>query len=148
MRILTIKKSAEFQKIGKRNSKFYSKTVLLLSSPTSPFYSQDTTQGKNAKDFCRVGYTVSKVVGNAVKRNLAKRRLREAVRVLVPEYAKLQSDYVIIARREISSVEYGKIFADLKFCLKRIHKNNSSHVSKKKLDSSKSAIPQIDSKKS
>lgn len=120
MKILQIKKSAEFQKISKENEKFHSKTVLLLSSPTPSFYFQDITKKKNAQDFCRVGYTVSKQVGNAVARNRAKRRLREAVRELFPIYAKLHRDYVLIARREIAEADYDKIVADLKFCLKRI----------------------------
>lgn len=124
MRILTITKSAEFQKIGKKNTKFYSKTVLLLSSPTPSFYHQDLTQNKNAKDFCRVGYTVSKVVGNAVNRNLAKRRLREIVRDLMPKYAKLSTDYVLIARKEIAAAEFKQIENDLKFCLKKIHQTS------------------------
>jgi ribonuclease P protein component len=125
LRILTITKSAEFQKIGKKNTKFYSKTVLLLSSPTPSFYLQDLTKNKNAKDFCRVGYTVSKVVGNAVNRNLAKRRLREIVRDLMPKYAKLHHDYVLIVRKEIAAAEFKQIENDLKFCLKKIHQNSN-----------------------
>lgn len=72
-------------------------------------------------EFCRVGYTVSKIVGNAVVRNLAKRRLREAVRELMPQYAKLHMDYVIIAKREIAEQDFKKVCEDLKFCVKRIH---------------------------
>jgi ribonuclease P protein component len=122
LRILTIKKSAEFKKISTKNSKFHSKTVLLLTSPTPSFYFQDPLNNKkNAAEFCRIGYTVSKTVGNAVARNLAKRRLRELVRQLVPQYAKIKMDYVIIARREISEADFKKIHDDLKFCLKRIH---------------------------
>lgn len=125
MHILTIKKSAEFRKIAKKNDKFYSQTLILLTSPTSSFYFQDKSQQKNAKDFCRIGYTVSKKVGNAVMRNLAKRRLREAVREYFPEYAKNHRDYVIIARNQISEADYWKIRNDLKFCLKRIHGRNN-----------------------
>lgn len=126
MRIITITKSAEFQKIAKKNDKFHSKTILLLTSPTPSFYFQDKLNKKNAAEFCRIGYTVSKTVGNAVTRNLAKRRLREIVRELIPQYAKLQMDYVIIARREIATAEFKKIYDDLKFCLKRIHQVSSN----------------------
>ena len=100
--------------------KFHAKTLLLLRSPTSEFYSTDKLKGKNAGEFCRVGFTVSKTVGNAVIRNRSKRRLREAVRVLFPSYAKLNYDYVLIARREIASAKYEDVLSDLKFCLKRI----------------------------
>ncbi|MBM5782830.1 MAG: ribonuclease P protein component [Pelagibacterales bacterium] len=121
LKILTIQKSNEFKKISKENKKFHAKTILLLSTTTPLFYSYNQEQGKNAKEFCRVGYTVSKTVGNAVIRNLAKRRLREAVRNLFPQYAKTQFDYVVIAKREIAEADFKKILADLKFCLKRIH---------------------------
>jgi len=122
MKILPIKKSAEFQKIGKKGEKFYSKTVLLLSLPTPEFYFQNLVKNKNASDFWRVGYTVSKTVGNAVVRNRAKRRLRETFRALAPRYAKNHSDYVLIARKEIAEADFEKISSDLKFCLTRIHK--------------------------
>src|SRR5690606_5688244 len=42
----------------------------------------------------RVGYTASRKVGKAVARNRAKRRLREAVRKIMPVYARDGLDYV------------------------------------------------------
>jgi ribonuclease P protein component len=131
LKILQIKKSSEFQKISKQGQKFHSKTVLLLSLPTSQFYFQNSSQGKNAADFCRVGYTVAKTVSKlAVVRNQAKRRLREAFRSLCLQYAKNHFDYVLIAKREIKEADFEKIFADLKFCLKRIHQMPSASTDK------------------
>ena len=108
--------SSEFKNISLTGNKFYSKTTLLLSNPTPEEYFCNSLKNKNAKEFCRIGFTVSKTVGNAVARNLAKRRLREAVRELFPTHAKNHHDYVIIARKEIAQAEYEKILADLK-CL-------------------------------
>lgn len=69
-----------------------------------------------------MGYTVAKTVSKlAVKRNLAKRRLREAIRSLAPQHAKNNFDYVVIARKEILNADFKKISTDLKFCLTRIH---------------------------
>lgn len=121
LKILPVRKSAEFQTISKKGQKFYSKTVLLLCFPTPEFYFQNLDTGKNAADFCRVGYTVSKTVGNAVTRNRGKRRLREAFRELSLLHSKKHYDYVLIARKEIADADFKKIFSDLKFCLKRIH---------------------------
>lgn len=121
MKILQIKKSAEFQNISKKGQKFYSQTLLLLTHPSSQAYFQNLTENKKAKDFCRVGYTVSKTVGNAVTRNRAKRRLRAAFAALALSLAKNHYDYVLIARREIVEADFAKISNDLKFCLKRIH---------------------------
>ncbi len=122
MKILQIKKSSEFQKIGKKGEKFYSKTLILLSLPTPSIYFQDLKKDKKAKDFCRIGYTVSKTVGDAVTRNRAKRRLREAVRALFLGNCKNHQDYVIIARKEIATSDFKAISKDLKFCITRIHK--------------------------
>jgi len=121
LKILQITRSAEFQNISKKGQKFHSKTILLLSHPTSQNYFQNLAENKNAQNFCRVGYTVSKTVGNAVVRNRAKRRLREIFRKLALLHAKNHYDYVLIARREISEADFDKISSDLKFCLKRIH---------------------------
>lgn len=129
-KILPIRKSAEFQKISKKGEKFHSKTILLLTNPTPSNYLQDSLQGKNAKDFCRVGFTVSKTVGNAVIRNRAKRRLREIFRKFAPLHARNHFDYVLIARREIADADFAKISADLKFCLTRIHTINQPKSSK------------------
>lgn len=121
LKILQVRKSAEFQNISKKGQKFHSKTILLLAHPTSQIYFQNLTENKRLNDFCRIGYTVSKTVGNAVIRNRAKRRLREIFRALAPLHAKNHFDYVLIARREIAEADFDKISSDLKFCLKRIH---------------------------
>ncbi len=137
MKILSIKKSAEFQKISKKGQKFYAKTLLLLSLPSPQIYFQNLEKGKLANDFCRVGYTVAKTVSkSAVVRNLAKRRLREAFRAIALQHVKNHHDYVIIARKEIIEADFAKISADLKFCLKRIHQpqNHSSQSKNLKND--------------
>ncbi|MBP7709682.1 MAG: ribonuclease P protein component [Rickettsiales bacterium] len=121
LKILQITRSAEFQNISKKGQKFHSKTILLLTHPTPQNYFQNLAENKNAQDFCRVGYTVSKTVGNAVTRNRAKRRLRALFAKIAELYAKNHYDYVLIARREIAEEDFEKISSDLKFCLKRIH---------------------------
>ena len=80
LKILKITKTAEYQKISKNNEKFYSQSLILLRAKTPEFYNFNKESGKNAEEFCRFGVTASKKVGNAVTRNRAKRRLREAFR--------------------------------------------------------------------
>jgi len=46
----------------------------------------------------RAGFTATKKIGNAVVRNRAKRRLREAARLLLPLHGRAGTDYVFIAR--------------------------------------------------
>lgn len=54
---------------------------------------------QDGDDVMRVGYTVTKKIGNAVVRNRMKRRLREIARVLVPEAGLSGRDYVLIGRQ-------------------------------------------------
>ena len=49
-------------------------------------------------DAVRLGYTVTKKVGNAVVRNRMKRRMRELARAVVPELGRDGYDYVMIGR--------------------------------------------------
>ena|SRR3989338_1763817 len=122
MKILIIKKSAEFQEIGKNCAKFHAKSLLLLERKTPEKFLCDKKQGKNAIDFCRLGLTVSKKVGGAITRNLVKRRLRHAARGLFKDYAKNHHDYVIIAKSDIAKADFKQILQDLQFCLQRIGK--------------------------
>lgn len=67
-----------------------------------------------------VGITVSRKVGNAVKRNRARRRLREAARSVLPQVARTGHDYVIIGRSETVTRPYPALQADLEAALRRL----------------------------
>lgn len=123
MVILTIKKPEEFQKVGKNGQKFFAKSLFVLSKKSPEKYSCDILNGKNAEEFVRIGYTVSKKISKlANKRNLVKRRFREAFKKLSPTYCKNGFDYVVIAKKEVLEVDFNKILSDLKFCLRNIHR--------------------------
>ncbi len=67
-----------------------------------------------------VGITVSRKVGNAVKRNRARRRLREAARAVLPLVARTGHDYVIIGRSETVTRPYPALQADLEAAVRRL----------------------------
>jgi len=78
-----IKKSQEFSKIIKQKKSFANKAFVIYYQP-------------GAKDHVRIGLSVSKKLGKAVKRNLIKRQ----VRMMVNEIFDFEdpSDYIIIVR--------------------------------------------------
>ncbi len=66
------------------------------------------------------GFTASRKVGNAVVRNRARRRLKEAVRLLLPEFGKAGRDYVFIARRETAERPWTLLLDDVKSALQTL----------------------------
>lgn len=70
----------------------------------------------------RVGFTCSKKVGNAVARNRAKRRLREAARLVLPTHGRVDWDYVLIGRAEkTADCSFETLQKDLRYALRRLH---------------------------
>ncbi|MFN3669128.1 MAG: ribonuclease P protein component [Brevundimonas sp.] len=68
----------------------------------------------------RLGFTATRKVGNAVIRNRAKRRLREAARALAPLLAAPGSDYVFIARMGTADRPWDRLLDDVKSALTRL----------------------------
>lgn len=68
----------------------------------------------------RVGYTVTKRVGNAVIRNRVKRRFRELARELLPEAGIAGADHVIIGRNSAVERDFGKLRSDLAKALAKV----------------------------
>ena len=70
----------------------------------------------------RVGFVVSKAVGNAVVRNRVKRRLRHLTREHLPALAVLPGSAVLVVRALPASAmaSYAELDADLLRCLTRV----------------------------
>ncbi|MCV6546785.1 MAG: ribonuclease P protein component [Cohaesibacter sp.] len=62
----------------------------------------------------RVGFTVTKKVGNAVVRNRIKRRLRELARLHGPHIMMDGHDYVLIGRRAALHLDFDQMVADFR----------------------------------
>jgi ribonuclease P protein component len=73
----------------------------------------------------RVGFTVSKQVGNAVERNRVRRRLRELIR-LAPAALCAGHDYVLIGRRAALKLPFDAMTKELSGALRRVHDSANS----------------------
>lgn len=69
---------------------------------------------------CRVGYTVSKRVGNAVARNRARRRLRAAAAAVLPAHARPGLDFVVIGVPATLTRAFADLAGDFCTALKRV----------------------------
>ena len=72
------------------------------------------------EDEVRVGFTVSRKVGNATRRNRARRRLRAAATEVLPELGRPGCDYVLIGRARTLDRPYAELVEDLRQALGRV----------------------------
>ena len=103
-RIERLKKRPEFLRVAATRKK-WATPGLILQVKSQPAHRTD--------GFLRVGFTVSKKVGNSVERNRAKRRLRALAAEILPPHAQAGFDLVIIGRRATLTRAYDKLAGDL-----------------------------------
>jgi ribonuclease P protein component len=63
------------------------------------------------------GFTATRKIGGAVQRNRAKRRLRQAARLILPRHARPGWDYVFIARAATLSCGWDRLLDDMESAL-------------------------------
>ena len=68
---------------------------------------------QNLENSVGVGYTASKKIGNAVKRNKAKRIMRELARKIIIK-GKINSYYVLIAKSSLLEEKFDNLLIELK----------------------------------
>ncbi len=88
-------------------------------APAGAFVLQARPRGDEGA--CRVGFTVSRQVGNAVERNRVRRRLREVVRLAPAAALHAGHDYVLIGRRAALGAPFGAMVRQFAAALRRIH---------------------------
>jgi ribonuclease P protein component len=95
----------------------------------------------------RVGFTVSRQVGNAVERNRVRRRLREIVRLSAAAgAAHLRSghDYVLTGRRAALAAPFGEMMRELDRALVRIHTGDAKATTAKTTTAKSTTADSID----
>ena len=94
-KIIVIKKNSDFINVNK-NGKTHKSNSLILKKLLY----------KDLNNSLGIGYTVTKRLGNAVKRNSAKRIMRELVRRNIIKYGKYNFFYVLIAKKAIFETSF------------------------------------------
>ena len=102
-----LKKRAEFLRVASKGRKAPMPGLVLQALPR-----QDTLP-------VRLGFTVTKKVGNAVVRNRTRRRLKEAARLLLREHPVTGVDLVLIGRDGTRARPFPTLREDLVKALKR-----------------------------
>ena len=105
-------KRRDFLRAQQANVKFITSSVVIQLVPND-------IQGKFST---RVGFTASKKIGNAVKRNYAKRLMRSLVYEQSSELAS-SFDYIVIAKQAILDKKFYLIKSDIMRALKHLKKS-------------------------
>jgi ribonuclease P protein component len=104
----TLKRRADFLRVAATGLRRTTPAFILQAATAEP-----GTAG-------RVGFTVSKKVGNSVMRNRAKRRLRALVDRVLADGAQPAFDYVVIGRGEALTRDFAVMAEDLRQAFARI----------------------------
>jgi len=110
-----LKRRPEFLRVAAGRRKWVAPGLILQAYKRS-----DADPAVEPAGVIRLGLTASRKVGNAVARNRARRRLREAARRLLPGGAKPGYDLVVIARGETLRRSFADLVDDLATALRRL----------------------------
>jgi len=77
--------------------------------------------GDGNEDAVRVGFTVTKKVGNAVIRNRVRRRLKAVAAEILPDRARQGQDLVIIGRMATIKRTYAALIKDLESAIRKLN---------------------------
>lgn len=114
--LLTLQRRSEFLRV--RNGLRWATAAFVLEARTRDGWLAPTTV---PADIARFGFTVTKKLGSAVRRNRIKRRLKAAVVSAAAEHARPGFDYVIIAREPAELRVFESLVADLQTAFTKAH---------------------------
>ena len=115
-----LKRRAEFLQVAAANRKWVAPGLILQvrRQPSSESPTHDAAPAAQPAPV-RVGFTASRKVGNAVKRNRARRRLKALVAEMIATGANPGLDLVLIARPATVDRPFDELRRDLRQSLQR-----------------------------
>ena len=112
--ITRLKRRSDFIDMARRGQKWVTPGLVLQSR-------QRKDVETNSRDGIRVGFTVTKKVGNAVIRNRARRRLKAVAGDVIATHGQDLIDYVLIGRASTLKRPYALLVSDLKTAMQRLN---------------------------
>ncbi len=116
--IARLKKRRDFLRVAAAQCKWAATGLIVQAAPTPPAPLIPPPKPAHAR--LRVGFTCSKKVGNSVRRNRAKRRLRAAAAMVLAEAGIVGTDYVVIGRPATVTRPFASLLADLRTALVKV----------------------------
>ena len=116
-------KRSQYLRVARARKYVASKGLILQ------FEIKDSNEGGNRH---RVGFTVSKKVGNAVVRNRARRRLKSVVNDVLTSSEERPLDLVLIGRVSTLKRSYDELLSDFRFVLKSARTRQEKIIGKAK----------------
>ena len=113
MKIKTLKKRKDFVLSYKFGKKSFNKNFIL----------QKFSPEDQANFDLMFGFTATKKIGNAVKRNRAKRRMRSLISTFLKENGNLfdhTSTYILIAKKSLIRASFLDLKVEMKECLDKL----------------------------
>ena len=109
--LIVLRRRAEFLAVASHGKKWVAPGFIMQLGPK---------QNKEKPSPARYGLTATTKIGNAVKRNRARRRLRALAFDVLAREASPDHDYVLIARVTTATYDYADLKKDLITGLKRL----------------------------
>ena len=122
-----LRRRAEFQRVARGRRKALEAFTLQAAR---------REENDNGPTGPRVGFTVTRKVGEAVERNRIRRRLKEALRAASPLETQSDHDYVLMARRAALGRSFAALVEDVRQAFRAVQRNERDG---RRLAASKSA---------
>jgi len=118
MKIVTLKRSAEFKRV-RGGARLAGSLFVIEGRPRPPTHTESRTPDDGGPRF---GFTITRKVGSAVVRNRVRRRLKEALRTLDSAHVRPDHDYVVVASRAAHDYPFAGLQDALREAFERLHR--------------------------
>jgi len=122
-RMARLLRHADFERVYKQGRRHFSASMTVFYWPrpdatadpqvkTRPGVPATASQSRSGPQGLRIGFTVGRALGGAVRRNRMKRRLREAVRMTRPA-AGVAADVVINPKKSLLTTDFAAVLNEV-----------------------------------